>query len=210
MLISRRRKFIFIHIQKTGGSSIERVIKELVPDAYSILGTHDHASWAKREIKAEWDQYFKFAFVRNPWDRLVSWYTMIAQGALIHTKYDLNRLWQYVLDNSTNFDEFICNCTGVIDDVDGRKSFMYNQKDYLTNEDGQVIVDFIGRFETLGRDAESVLTRLGLPGVPLPHINISNHRHYSEYYSDKTKNVIAERYARDISFFGYQFEAGAD
>jgi Sulfotransferase family len=206
MLISNSRKFIFIHIQKTGGSSIEQVIKENVPDAHPILARHDHASWAKSEIGAEWEQYFKFSFVRNPWDRLVSWYTMITQRALTRTTY--SRLWDYTLETSTNFEEFIYNCTDVIEEVGGggKKSFMYNQKDYLVGEDGQSIVDFIGRFETFNQDAEAVLTRLGLPGVSLPHVNKSSHRHYSEYYSAKTKNIIAERYARDISFFSYKFE----
>jgi hypothetical protein len=207
MLISNSGKFIFIHIEKTGGCSIEQVIKEHVPDARHILGRHDHASLAKSEIGAEWGQYFKFAFVRNPWDRLVSWYTMITERASIQPEH--SQLWDYALENSTNFEELIYNCTDVIECTMGKRSFMFNQKDYLVGEDGQIIVDFIGRFETFNQDAEAVLTRLGLPGVSLPHVNKSNHRHYSEYYSAKIKNIIAERYARDISFFSYKFETRA-
>jgi chondroitin 4-sulfotransferase 11 len=213
MLLSRSKKFLFIHIQKTGGQSLERVLKREIPDTHRFLGTHDHASWARHKLEPEWSEYFKFALVRNPWDRLVSWYMMIEQNKqlipwykrlLRRNKYNL--LWQYVLERSKNFEEFIINCTGEVNDMDGRKSFAYNQLDYLTDEEGKVIVDFIGRFEKLELDAEIIFRKLGVENAALPHINQTPHKHYSEYYSDKTMNIVAERYSRDIEFFGYKFE----
>jgi hypothetical protein len=115
-------------------------------------------------------------------------------------------LWQYVLRNSTNFDEFLFNCTDIIDDVDGKRSFMYNQLDYVADEKGDIIVDFVGKYENLERDVSTVLKALQLESLPLPHVNKSQHKHYSEYYTEETKNLIAERYSRDIQFLGYQFE----
>ena len=74
MLISHRQRFIFVHPQKTGGSSIETVLKARCPDAIHWHGRHGHAQAGLDEIGRErWKEYFSFCFVRNPWDRLVSW-----------------------------------------------------------------------------------------------------------------------------------------
>jgi hypothetical protein len=214
MLLSRSRKFLFVHIQKTGGRSLANFLKREIPDAQDFLGTHDHASWARQKLEPEWSQYFKFAFVRNPWDRLVSWYTAITQNTTLLPRYQrilrrdkYSRFRQYVLENSTSFEEFIANCTEVVDDYDGRKSLSYNQLDYVTGGDGKIIVDFIGRFENLNHDAGFILRELGIRDEQLPHIGRSRHRHYSEYYCDKTRNAVAQKYQRDIEFFGYEFEA---
>jgi Sulfotransferase family len=231
MLISTEKKFLFFHIQKTAGSSVARLLKSQAPDTRPFLGQHDHALWAKKYLAAEWDDYYKFAFVRNPWDRLVSWYQMIRHdGRLLpwykRLPYEMIRqtgkvfpssqrflqkkhykpLWQYVLRNSTNFEEFLFNCTDIIGDVDGKRSFMYNQVDYVTDENGEIIVDFVGKYENLEQDVSAVLKALQLEDRPLPHVNKSHHGHYSEYYTEETKKLVAERYSRDIKFFEYQFE----
>jgi hypothetical protein len=203
VLISRKLKFLFIHVQKSGGCSIREALRSAVPDLEPFLGSHDHARWALPHLGGEWEEYFKFAFVRNPWDRLVSWYSMIREQA---RPGGSNRLWQYVLAQGRSFDEFVHCCTDVIADVDGLKSFCFNQLEYLTGEDGTLIVDFVGRFETLSRDTARVFERLGLGGLPLPHANRSRHDHYSSFYTDETRRVVAERFARDIAFFGYSFE----
>jgi hypothetical protein len=83
---------------------------------------------------------------------------------------------------------------------------MYNQLDYITNERGDIIVDFVGRYENLEHDVNTVIQVLGLKSRALPHVNKSQHRHYSEYYTEETKGLVAERYSRDIDFFRYQFE----
>lgn len=210
MLISRSRKFLFIHIQKTGGRSLSHLLKAEAPDTQPYLGTHDHAFWAKHLLANEWNDYFKFAFVRNPWDRLVSWYVMIMQKTKrYHEMHRGNvplRLWQYVLGNSSNFEEFILNCTKAIDDIDGKKSFVYNQLDYISDECGDIIVDYVGKYETLEADVEHVLHKLGLNYQHMPHLNKSRRQHYSYYYTTKTRDIVAARYERDIEFFGYEFE----
>jgi len=206
MLISHKKKLLFVHIQKTAGSSMMSLLKDKVPDLTHYMGTHDHALWAKEKADFVWDDYYKFAFVRNPWDRLVSWYTMITQqAALVQNQNELNHLWRYVLASSNSFETFIVHCTDEVEDIDGRKSFMYNQLDYLTNKDGNIIVDFIGRFEALEMDAQVVFNRLGLMNASLPHHNSSKRNHYRAYYNEHTQQLVAERYAKDIAFFGYQF-----
>jgi hypothetical protein len=213
MLISRKKRFLFVHIQKTAGVSLERVLKEKIPDTKRFLGRHDHASWGREFLGPDWDEYYKFAFVRNPWDRMVSWYSMIRESARKERWYQrvlkmgqYNHFWKYVTENSNTFEEFLYNCTGFIDDFDGRKSIMYDQLDYLTDEKGKVIVDFIGRNENLAQDAAVVFQKLGLEGVRIPYANKSTHDHYSIYYTEETRDLVEKRHARDIEFFGYKFE----
>ena len=203
MLISPERRILFVHIQKTGGSAVAQLLKAGIPDLQSYLGTHDPASAARDALGGEYDSYYRFAFVRNPWGRLVSWYAMIRQRAGVRP---INRLWRYVLESSSSFEEFILHCTAAIDDVDGRKSFADNQLDYISDEAGRPIVDFVGRYERFGDDLRTVLDRIGLPGVEIPHVNRSSHAHYSTYYTPRTRDIVAERYARDIRAFGYTFE----
>jgi len=211
MLISESKKFLFVHIQKTAGRSFEAVLKDNIPDLKSLPGTHDHAAWVKEELGDKWDTYYKVAFVRNPWDRLVSWYTMIIEKGNT-TWYKrmtglgkYNKIRQYVLDNTNSFEEFIYKCVDTIDDTDGKKSFWYNQLDYVSDHNGKVMVDYIGRFENLVEDAGTVFRNLGIEGSSLPHKNSSSHRNYRSYYNDHTKDLVAQRYARDIEYFGYEF-----
>ena len=211
MLISRSKKFLFVHIQKTAGRSFEAVLKDNLPDLESFIGTHDHAQWAREQIGEEWSDYYKVAFVRNPWDRLVSWYTMIQEkGEMtlkkrIFGKRRYNDLTQYVLANSNSFEEFLYNCTDTIEDIDGKKSILYNQLDYLSDENGSLIVDFVGRFENISGDSKKVFERLGFKNASLPHKNSSKHKNYRTYYTDETREEVRRRYAKDIEFFGYEY-----
>ncbi len=193
---------LFVHIQKTGGSSLTQLLKEHIPDAQQIGGTHDHALWIRDQFASTWPSLFKFAFVRNPWDRLVSWYMMMQQNL---GRSDL-RFWLYIRTHASTFEEFILNCPDIIDDVDGRKSLWFNQLDYLSDEKGNLIVDYVGRYEHFENDVQHVLNKLQLSNVVVPYTNKSNHYHYSVYYSEKTRNIVSERYARDIEFWGYRFE----
>jgi hypothetical protein len=212
VLISGRRQFLFVHIQKTAGSSLRRVLHERVPDLRPFLGTHDTALDAKRALgDAAFGDHLAAAFVRNPWDRLVSWYAMIVQARTRapwwrRRRAFVPRLWSYVYENADTFEDFLRRCTAEIDDVDGRKSFCRNQVDYLTDGQGRPLVEFVGRYESLDADAGRLFERLGLQGVRLPRVNTSRHRHYSAYYTDALAELVRDRYARDVEAFGYEFE----
>jgi len=216
MLISQQHRFIFVHVQKTAGMSFEAVLRQHFPDLAPWHGRHGHARDGAAEIGREaWDEYFSFAFVRNPWERLVSWYAMIDRHRRelpLHKRWRRapfdTEIWNQVVAKGKTFDAFIEHCTEVVWDKGCYKSFAFNQIDYLTDADGRMLVTEVGRFETLAEDAERVLARLGV-AVTLPRKNPSAHGHYSEWYDDRLRDIVAERFARDIAAFGYRFERPA-
>lgn len=208
MLRSRERNFIFVHVQKTGGCSLKHAIRQHVGDARRLLGTHDHAIDGRRRLGREWDDSFTFAVVRNPWDRLVSWYSMIANNDFRKAgkKNRHNQFWHYICEHADSFEAFLTRCTDVVKDRDGRKSIMFNQLDYVSDERGNVIVDFVGRFENLPEDAAHIFSRIGMAEAKMPHRTRSRHAHYCEYYTPALRDLVGERYARDVEHFKYAFE----
>ena len=219
MLISYEKpKLIFIHIQKTGGVSISDLLGRFVPTAIQDRSCrHMSARRALKQVENPGD-YFKFAFVRNPWDRLVSWYAMIDRarrevadgtaGPKARRHIKKNNLFRYVLRCGPTFDEFVKNCTEKQWMGNCYYSFTFNQLRYLTDKNGEMLVDFIGRFENFTQDLSHVFDMLGLETAQLeiPYENRSAHSHYSEMYTPETREIVSKRFRRDIEFFGYEFE----
>lgn len=205
MLVSDKLKCIFIHIQKTGGSSIRKILIEADPGAILrnkdlpncpdlINRKHLFASELRNYLpKQTWDSYYKFAFIRNPWERLVSWYHMCVQNPT-------NEFMRYVVEIAPTFDDFIVKCTSGL----ARKT-TFNQTDYISDDRGNIFVDFIGRYENLSKDFKQISKKLNLMRSELPHINPSKHKNYRKYYNKKTEAIVRERFAKDIKNFEYKF-----
>jgi chondroitin 4-sulfotransferase 11 len=196
MIVSAKAKCIFVHIQKTGGASIESLLLRHDPAATTAHEGRRHLT--ARDMRAlvpvaVWSESYKFAFVRNPWDRLVSWYHMCMQ---VPTP---NPFSVYIRQHAPTFGDFVTKSTTGVAARTTR-----NQLDYVTDDNGEVIVDFIGRYEALQADLGTVGERLGI-AVELPHLNRSSHRDYREYYTDETRDIVAERFADDLRQFGYKF-----
>ncbi len=229
MIISHKHKFIFLKTRKTAGTSTECALNEicgpddiatpfgdldeklrlgLAPRNYQYrpplwstewpnlfsryirngkmqLDYYDHVpAWRvkKRLGQRVWNSYFKFAFDRNPWDREVSWYShQFAEGRFTGNFTEhMKRLPQYTVEN---FEVYSCN--------------------------GEVSVDFLGKYENLESDLAKVMDVLGVKAsLKLPRANSryrGSTRPYREMYDDRSRDIVAKTYKREIELLGYSF-----
>ena len=212
MLISDSARVLFVHVQKTAGSTIDRALQENLPDIRESKGIGRHAHMS-RILKAEpaLEDYFIFGFVRNPWDRLVSWHQMIVRmdaraqqddkyGAAVRKRLARNTFWSEVARDFPEFEDFVLR---------GPEHFprmRSPQIDYLVSGDRRA--DFIGRQENFNADFTVVCEKIGLPPFePTPrNVDKSARPHYSTFYTDEMRDKVAEVFAKDIEEFGYTFE----
>lgn len=184
---------IFIHIPKAAGTSIANAL---------FNNGSRHVPWSEyyRANPRKFRKYFKFAFVRNPWDRLVSSFYFLKSGGLneMDRRFAEKHLAQY-----ENFEDFVVNGLA-LDEIRGWVHFRA-QSDWICDDDGRVMVDFVGRFENLREDFVHVARKLGKDSS-LPMHNTSNHRIYTECFTQASREVTARVYGKDIEIFGYQFQ----
>ncbi len=207
-MISHPHRCIFVHIPKTAGNSINRVFG---------VGWEDHKDLQRYrdELSPElFQKYFKFAVVRNPWDRLLSDYNYQRKKSRAKD----SKLFVFTEGGSRrNFAEWVevalthpeqYNAErwgGAVSPTIHRWS---PQIDWIS-VDGRPQVDFIARLERLPQDFRAICHRLDIPAVRLPHRNRRLHWHYSHYYERETRHLVASYYARDVEYFGYEFEQSA-
>jgi Sulfotransferase family len=209
VLISDDRRMLFVHIPKTGGASVEQLLREACPDARTV-GKQRHAR-LQRILRHEPGlvDYWSFGFVRNPWSRMVSWYSMIdtwnhrwgpasgrTQDGQWGSTRDGNPLWRAVAAYA-DFDEFVLRGTAEHDRL------AMPQVDYLVGDDHRA--DFIGRTEHLAEDIATIQRELDLPAIELPHRNARSSGSWRDYYTPATRDRIAEVYAKDVAEFDYRF-----
>lgn len=234
-MISERHNCVFVHVPKTGGQSVELFFlrhyglewderaplllafnadRERGPERLAHLYASEYVGLGYLDASA-FDNSFKFAFVRNPWSRLVSEYRYRSYGS------------------HYSFSEFVREGLPEPDDYTDAHRHIVPQSDYLVNQAGELLVDFVGRFEALQRDFDVVCERLGIEESKLPRRNVSNSggsslrklrsnlqrvvkgagspsdkKPYTEYYDAYTKAYVADMYQTDIERFGYEFGDG--
>ena len=218
-MILRDKEIVFVHIPKNGGTSIEDALFPPVVDRN--LGEHlwgrpnPHQTGGMQHLQAIkikelvgrdlYDRCFKFSIVRNPWDRAISMYMYH------HKRYDLQKflgiqdrsLFRRLLGRQKMV-PFVNYLRAV---KAGPIHVQWDdQYKFICDTSGTVIVDFVGRFETLQKDFEIVCNKLGISAVTLPHRKKSERREYSHYYDDESKHLVSDMYERDIDMFGYTFE----
>ena len=214
-MIAHPLKAIFVHIPKTAGQSVEQVFlsylgldqqsrpalllrekteREQGPPRLAHLTAteyteHDYLS------DEQFSEYFSFSFVRNPWSRVKSFYSYLK------------------FDEKMPFEQFVVDELLVQMQGDKYGWFLKPQVNYVLDANGSPLVDFIGRFERLQSDFDTIMQRLGLPRTELPMINSS-----SIFINDATRkpspikytpqmiDKVAQLYAQDIAVFEYEFE----
>ena len=224
MIISHTHKFLTIAIPKTGSKSIRQSldatdsnyidVRPVVNDINSPYYQHVNADRLKHEFAEKgwnWDEYFKFTFVRNPYSLEVSMYsymhTIIKQWRNGEGKFANKKLPFAVKRQVELYKNFIEKYPTFRDHVlhHTTKKGIKPQLEYICDKNGNNLLDFIGKFETLQQDFDTVCDKIGIPRQKLPHENKTNHKHYTEYYDDETRAIVAQKYAKDIEYFDYKF-----
>lgn len=213
-MISPLYKCIFIEVPKTGSTSIRDIVgfsKKPHLDISELKSEmQEHVSWLSHSkgIKSKiynalpksvksiygtylFNTYYKFGFVRNPWSRVVSLY-LRNEGIQMKDKLSFEEFVNWIQNSS---------------DTCIHPSTKKNQLDWFTDREGNVLVDFIGKFENLESDWDIISKKLGI-NKKLPHKNNtnSNTKHYSEFYTEETRDIIHNKFKVDIEYFGYTFE----
>ena len=195
MQYSEEHKFIFISIHRTASSAIANILLNAGCHCLQSSFQHDNArTEAGSRLLAKHPDFYKFAFVRNPWERLFSWYKLITGRGKEWTR-------QEVLD----FEAFLASYFDYTSSPESGWFFHFNQLDYLTNRDGLLLVDKIGRFENLEQDLYSILDKLKIAAPAIPILNTSHEQPYTTFYSKRARNFVAEKCAADIERFCYNF-----
>ncbi len=217
MLLSIKYNFLFVHIAKTGGTSVRHALQPLrwrdpwyyaqgLCHRLSKLSSdrigmkfprHAKAILAKEALpEAFYEGLFKFTFVRNPWDLQVSSF------------HHIRRSWPHLVEGREEFEDFLKWR------LDPDRPFEPHietsnqlQTDHLVDLRGNLIVDFLGRYENLQGDFETVCRQIGIEAPALPHKRKATDRgrEYREYYTDETAELVARHFARDVELLGYGF-----
>ena len=179
--------FVFIHINKTGGSSVS--------DALGIQ-RHHLTAYTVRNLIGEkaWREKFKFAFVRNPWDRVVSQY---------HYRYEADQ--QGIRSKGIEFDAWVRLVFKEQDAEFVNSHYMFMpQVEWICDMQGRSILDFVGRLENMEADFAHVASEIG-SSAKLKHLRKSMRNDYRTYYDDETRRIVDNHFAADIEMFKYAF-----
>jgi chondroitin 4-sulfotransferase 11 len=187
-MIDRKHKFIFVHIPRTGGSSIEISLGRglgTLKGNNTVIGTFQDKHWTcsnyKAENPSEWKSFFKFSFVRNPWDRAISTYEWLKMHKT-HPHRTTDSFKKWLLSIKPN-----CNS--------------YKTQSEYINE----TIDFVGRYENLHEDwayVQGKIFPLGHKPAPLPHINKT--KRHGDYHDKETIDFVSNYYREEIESYGYK------
>ncbi len=211
MLISSSKKFIYIHVDRTGGTTFSKAFKKYTKFQWShrfhqfclkvfgeIPSIHLLKEQSALELRSkidpsQYESYFKFAMIRNPWEWMVSDFSYRQQNTLAT---------DHTIVNKMTFEEF----------VKWKLHVRKQQVDFLnhglssqfTDENGQIIVDHVGRFENFNEEFNFFCKKVGIKST-IPHLNSSKFDNYQSFYNQETRDLVKEHFALDIKKFGYSF-----
>ena len=205
MILSHQHKFIFIAIPKTGTHSVRQALRphlgELDEEQVQLFvqkqlkneriaqKLHGHIKAQEiREALGEniWQDYFSFAFVRNPFDRFVSYC------------FFMNRNRDIFKENPLPYMKRIISY-----EPNRNKILFRPQYEFVTGIDGKSIVDYIGKVEHYQEHFSEICQRFGLPSETLSKVNSSSHGKYHEYYDEELKDMVVDYYQKDFEWFHY-------
>ncbi|MFT6809280.1 MAG: hypothetical protein ACJA01_002516 [Saprospiraceae bacterium] len=214
-MLSIQKKFLFIHVHKTGGHSIQNILREYSEDTiecitdihdgierYSVKNnkykTKKHTTLSEYKKVLEpyiFENIYKFATIRNPWDKAISFYFSPHRRV-----EEWNRdIFIKTLRQMPTLRSFIQYETRFLRTLRKFKLFIYSN-------DLDAHVDFIMRFEELESDFKKVCKQLEIKTTSLTNRNASNHKHYSKYYDKEMIEMVRDKFSEEIEFGDYKFE----
>ena len=201
-MTSHSKKFIFVHVPRTGGTSIHHALKEYSHD----FKNHEPLRLIDPHLISS--KYFVFRIVRNPWDLVVSRYkygqlnaaTLRPFEEWVKKSYGSFLSWRDNPNTRSMVKDMFCGP-------------FWNQIDWIKDSNNEVAVDFVGRFENLQYDFSHILKKVGIANRTLPHLNASSSEQqgaipqtgYRSYYNDDLRNIVSDWFHDDIMYFGYEF-----
>jgi len=218
-ILLERYDAVYIETPKVACTSVKTVIARIL--GISLAETHGdphQVHWpmpnqAHSRSGSLFPGLFAFAFVRNPWDRLVSCYRDKIRGEVDgYTSFTsrpgvANCLARFdAFYAGMSFDEFVLAVESIPDEE--ADEHFRSQYTFVTNEEGRIAIDFAGRYERLADDFRLVANRIGLPTTELPWLQKARVPvTYATFYTPESQRIVAERFRRDVEMFGYNFSA---
>lgn len=217
MIYSRDPRFIFVHIPKTAGTSIEEAIYQYQDFLVTNQNIHQPMIQFREYLNHdEYDEAFKFCFVRNPFDLMYSTWKYWTHDNNLNVSFEDWIIWRFEGRMSDGLKFLEGESYRFSDEASMLSQLTISwymnrvpQTYWFVDEDGQFLCDYIGSFEYLREDFKEVVNHLKLEDVFLPHANkgrADDDRDYRKYYTDRTRKIIEKRFALDLAIFGYSFD----
>jgi hypothetical protein len=181
------KEHLFIRIPKTGGNSMQRAINE--------NWGHYTAAFCKSVIpQKDWNNAFKFTIVRNPYDWLVSWYHYnIRKTPYKNMTFNEWVLADYPHHLHADYERKVQPANPV------------SQLDWIVDENGKILVDYVGKLENLEVEIEEICKRIGVKYRKIQQLNKSNREDYTGYYNSLIREKVEKDYSRELQAFNYQY-----
>lgn len=207
-LICTNPQFIFIHIYKVGGMSVRTFFNTydpIVPLSLREVGKSHNTLAEVKELYVRhgytqlFEQSFKFAFVRNPFDWTVSLYHFILNTES-HESHEQIK--------TKNFNEF-CHWLSfaVNNQLKTDNGAYHTMTEYVYDREWNCLADFVGRLENFDADMKTIADKLFLRIADIPKVNVTPNREsdYRSYYDSESRETIEKLFAYDLKHFGYEF-----
>ena len=209
MIVSHRHRFVFAAVPKTGTHAVRQALREQMGEEdleqvglfvnkrfpWPTLAAIQHGHFALRELRpylgdALFDAYFKFAFVRNPFDRFVSYCAFMLRGGDVFEQRPREAMHHFLFG-----------------DPPERHILFQPQSDLLVGDDRTTLLtDHVGRVEDMEGSYDAICARIGIPSRALDRVNGTRHDAYHRYYDRQLIDGVTARYEQDLELFGYTFE----
>jgi hypothetical protein len=209
MIVSHRHRFVFAAVPKTGTHSVRQALREQMGDddveqvglfvnrrfPWANLAAVQHGHLSLGQVRPylgedTFGSYFKFAFVRNPFDRFVSYCAFMLRGNDLFQQQPREVMRHFLFR-----------------DPPEQHILFQPQASLLVDQDGKTLLtDAIGRVEDMQASYDAICARIGIASRPLTRVNGTNRDDYRRYYDQQLMDGVAARYAVDLDLFGYAFE----